>query len=235
MESLYVKGHAEKTGFSISVPRASYITHAFTNFVKNIDISKPIEFNYKETNSMRAIKNILQEGYTLGIIRYQRAFEAYFDALMKEKGITGEQLGEFSYLALMSDRHPLAGKPNITYNDLTNYIEITHGDPFVPYLPMTDVKKAEQSDKIDKRIFVYERGSQFDLLSEVCSTFMWVSPIPEAILKRNHLVQRSCAEADRKYVDVLIHKKAHKFSTTEKAFIKELERVKNETFSRVKE
>ncbi|MCE5305688.1 LysR family transcriptional regulator, partial [bacterium] len=35
--------------FTISIPRASYISHAFTNFVQTLDSEKEIELNFFET------------------------------------------------------------------------------------------------------------------------------------------------------------------------------------------
>ena len=73
---------------------------------------------------------------------------------------------EFSYLLVMSAESPLAKKETIELTDLADYVEIAHADPFVPSLPQLDAKKAELSEFVDKRIFVFERGSQMDLLSE---------------------------------------------------------------------
>ncbi len=60
IESIYKKGDTDKITFNISIPRASYITHAFIKLVASMDMSKEIEINYKETNSLRAIINIGQ-------------------------------------------------------------------------------------------------------------------------------------------------------------------------------
>ncbi len=228
VESLYKHDRQGRAEFNISTPRASYITDAFTNFVANIDLSREIEFNYKETNSMRAIKNIVEGNFNLGIIRYQSTFDKYFVNTLKSKGMRYEIIWEFEYLALMSTSHPLAEKEEITFSDLSNYIEIAHGDPYVPSLPLTEVKKMELSDLIDKRIFVYERGSQFDLLSDVPLTYIWVSPIPQKLLDRYNLVQRRCVDAKRKYKDVLIYMENYRFNELDVIFIEELMRSKDE-------
>jgi hypothetical protein len=147
---------------------------------------------------------------------------------LNEKGLKFETLWEFEYLALMSAKHPLAHKKEITFEMLSYYVEIAHGDPYVPTLPMAEVRKLELSDLITKRIFVYERGSQFDLLCDVPITYIWVSPIPDDLLERYHLVQRRCTEADRKYKDVLIYKDNYRLSSLDKAFVKELKVVQQE-------
>lgn len=228
VEAMYRHGRNEKQKLLISVPRASYIGCAFTEFVKKIDTTGKLEIFYKETNSMKAISNILQSDYKLGIIRYQTTFEEYFRKMLKEKGLASELICEFSYLLIMSSRNPLAAKGNIDPSDLGDYIEIAHGDPYVPSLPVIDVKKAELSEFVDKRIFVFERSSQFDLLSNVPNTFMWVSPIPKRILDQYGLVERQCASSKRKYKDVLIYRKGYCLTELEKQFIAEVNRAKTE-------
>ncbi|BBB48787.1 LysR family transcriptional regulator [Pelolinea submarina] len=228
IESIYKKGDTDKITFNISIPRASYITHAFIKLVASMDMSKEIEINYKETNSLRAIINIVQGNYTLGIIRYQTTFEDYFQTMLKEKHLKGETIWEFEYLALMSAAHPLAKRKKIRYSDLSDSIEIAHGDPYVPSMPLTEVKKTEFSDLITKRIFVYERGSQFDLLCDIPNTYIWVSPIPAELIERYNLVQRKCLDANRQYRDVLIYSENYKMTALENQFIEELQKVKKE-------
>ncbi|MFA9379522.1 MAG: LysR family transcriptional regulator, partial [Acetanaerobacterium sp.] len=227
VEAMYRSSAADKQRFTISVPRASYISFAFTEFAKHIDTAGQAEIFYKETNSMRAIDNILQADYKLGIIRYQTTFEQYFKVMLHEKGLASEVVGEFSYLLLMSKDHPLADREGIEFTDLSPYIEIAHADPYVPSLPLIDVKKAELSEFVDKRIFVFERGSQFELLSNVTNTFMWVSPIPQRLLERYDLVLKQCSANTKRYRDVLIYRMGYHFSALDKLFIEELATAKD--------
>ena len=87
MESLYKPEKNNKLKFSISVPRASYIADAFSKFVREADMSKKIEFSFKETNAMRAIRNVVQENYGLAIVRYQTIFESFFTNMLRDKGM----------------------------------------------------------------------------------------------------------------------------------------------------
>ena len=58
--------------------------------------------------------------------------------------------------------------------------------------------------KDGKKIYIYERGSQFELLSQINESYMWVSPIPEEILIRHQLVQKKCVDEKHIYRDMLI-------------------------------
>ncbi len=222
VEAIYQNGKKPKQRFSVSVPRASYIAKAFTEFSKNLSTDKPADIFYKETNSMRTINNIVKEDYNLGIIRYQSAFEKYFVSMFKEKKLTHEIITEFSYVLLVSKNSPLALCEKIEPSDLSDFIEISHADPYVPSLPMIDVKRAELSESVDKHIFVFERGSQFDLLEKVPTTFMWVSPIPEELLEKYNLVQLKCEGNGKVYKDILVYRNGYKLSELDKMFIDEV-------------
>lgn len=221
VERLYRDGSPKKQKFSISVPRACYISDAFAEFSKCIG-EDPCEIFYKETNSKRTINNVLNNDYKLGIIRYAESYDKYFKAMLEEKGLAYEIIAEFSYILIMSRDNPLAKKEMIGFDDLTDYIEIAHADPYVPSLPLSKVAKEELPDNIERRIFIFERASQFDLLSENPDTFMWVSPASEKILERYNLVQKKCEDNKRVYKDVLIYKEGYKLSPLDKQFITEL-------------
>lgn len=230
VENIYKQGKVEKQKFSVSVPRASYISAAFVEFSKHIDQTKPGEIFYKETNAIRAINNILESDYKLGIIRYQQIFDDHFKDLLSEKGLDSELICEFSYIAVMAKSNPLSSKEDLDYADLSNFIEIAHADPFVPSLPLSQIKEEEYIDAIDKRIFVFERGSQFDLLQNVPNTFMWVSPIPQNTLDKYDLIQIPCKSNKRIYRDVLIYRNEYVLSDLDKLFITEVCRAKRKYF-----
>ena len=218
IEQSYRDGSHKKRKFSISVPRACYISAAMAEFSKNIG-DTPVEIYYKETNSKKTIKKLLENEYKLGIIRYSDNYDKYYKDMLEEKGLSYELVAEFSYVLIMSRDNPLAEKEAITYEDLSGYIEIAHADPYVPTLSMSKAFREELPDKADQRIFVFERASQFDLLSENPKTFMWVSPASQQILDRYNLIQRVCEGNKKVYKDVLIYHKGYKLTKLDKDFI----------------
>jgi DNA-binding transcriptional LysR family regulator len=216
VESLYKENGSKKQRFSISVPRASYISDALVEFSKDLG-KDPVEIFYKETNSQRTINNILNHDYKLGIIRYAENYDKFFKTMLEEKGLAYEMVTEFSYKLVMSAESPLAKKEYITFDDLTEFIEIAHADPYVPSLPLAKVVKEELPDNIDRRIFIFERASQSDLLSRNEETFMWVSPIPQDMLDKYNLVQVDCVDNKKVYKDILIYKKGYKLTEIDKS------------------
>ena len=221
LEKFYKSAATPKQKFSISVPRASYISEAFAEFSKSLT-KEPTEVFYKETNSQRTIHNMLNHDYKLGIIRYAENYDKYFKTMLEEKGFQYELVTAFTYSLIMSAENPLAKKEEITFEDLTDYIEIAHADPYVPSMPISKVVKEEIPDNIARRIFIFERASQFDLLSMNPETFMWVSPVPKKLLERYNLVLRKCADNKKIYKDVLIYKDGYKLTKLDQQFITEL-------------
>ena len=228
IEDMFSGGTISKKHFSVSVPRASYIAEAFAEFSKAIDKDTQAEILYKETNSMRAVKNILQEDYKLGIIRYAENYDKYYKTMMDEKGLDYELITEFRHVLIMSSESPLAKKEKITYGDLVDLVEISNPDPYVPSLPLAEVRKEELSEISSRRIFVFERASQFELLSENPETYMWVSPVPKKTLERFGLAQRKCDENKRVYKDLLIHRKDYSHSELDNMFIEYVIKSKRE-------
>lgn len=232
VERIYKHKEPAKQRFSISVPRASYISDAFARFTKKLS-PKAAEIYYMETNPSNVINNILKSGYRLGIIRYAAIYDKYFKEFLEEKGLAYEIIAEFRYVLVMSRNAAIADKETITFKDLQPMVEISHGDPYVPTLPLDVVRKEEQSEGISRHIFLFERGGQFDLLGENPETFMWVSPLPEKLLQRYDLVQKVCRDNKRVYRDVLIRKKEYSLTDLDKQFTVQLAESRRVCFSAI--
>ncbi len=229
MEKHYRPANNDRQRFSICVPRGSYISYAFSQYIAGLDMAKEIDANFNETNSMQAISHVSSGEFHLGIIRYQTVYESYFLNFLQEKQLHHQPIWEYEYVALMSKTHPLACEEHVSYDALCEYIEITHGDVSVPYLSHNQTQQQDEpSPHARKRIYVYERGSQYDLLTNVTGTYMWVSPVPNAYLERYGLVQRKCNVMDHTCKDILLTAKGYQFNPQEEAFLERLYAVRDE-------
>lgn len=227
MENMFKNKDDSKINFSISIPRASYITSAFTKFVNILDGKKGISVNYKETNSIDAINNIIDGDYNLGIIRYSNTYEEYYLNLLEEKDLKYQPVWEFKYSVIMSEKHPLAQRKSLFIDELSDYIQLVHGDVAIPSLGLPHYTQNTEKNNMEKHIYVYERGSQFDILSQVHTSYMWASPIPEEIRESFGIVQIPCIDEMPLNKDVLIYPRGYKFTDVDRMFIGELDIVKN--------
>lgn len=221
IELLYKRGSQKKQRFSISAPRACYISEAFARFTGIID-GDSAEIVYKEAGSKTTIDDVVNNECKLGIIRYSKEYDRHFKEILEEKGLAYEMIAEFVCVLLMNKTHPLAYKENICAKDTQAYIEAVYADPCVSALPYAKAVKSELLGSADKQIYIYERASQLDLLSENTKAFMWVSPVSEKLLQRYGLVQRYCEDNKMVCKDVLIYRREHRFSELDKAFITSL-------------
>ncbi len=225
MEHLYKPDQVKGVEFSLSMPRASYLSLAFSRFIRNLNREEGMNVWLRETNSADTLKDVETGEYNLGIIRYQSSLEGHYAKIATAKGLLLEPVFQYSLRLLMSAEHPLAGKKEITAEDLIPYIEIAHGDGTTGH--REGFEKKGRPLEPEKRVYVFERGSQFNLLLEDPHTYMWVSPMPEEILTRHHLVERQCRKRTGMFWDTLIYRKGYLFTAWDKAFLKELEAVKS--------
>lgn len=207
--------------FSLAIPRASYISQAAAKFLCTFDNSREMELVVMETSSLKAIESVADGTFVLGIIRYHVEDEEYFLKSLTEKGLQYENLWQSHYVALMPQNHPLAYSPKLQYEDFAPYIEVTFGDDFVPY-----VRNSEVLPLNNKRILVYDRAMQFDLLRANPLAYMWVSPVPRELLLQNGLVQRKCKNSSQ-FKDILISRVGYRYSKLDRAFMDALSIQRN--------
>lgn len=228
IEKLSDRKAAHNMQFKISIPRGSYIANGFTFFVADLQVSHGIDITINETNALQTISNVADRGYHMGIIRYPLSEEESFKNRLKNNKLEQETIWEFEYVLVMSKKHPLAAKERIFAEDLQGYMKITHGDIELPNVNIAEDIREESGTKT---IYVYERGSQFDLLANVPTTYMWVSPIPESYLEKNNLILRSCETKNNRYKDVLIYRQDYKLGEYEKLLQKKIYESKVEVAS----
>lgn len=224
MDAIY-QGHNRTTAYlSVAIPRASYISHALTEFVNSLDPSCAMELNIRETNITEVVNDVLSREVDIGIIRYSIDQQNKLLGSLTEQGLSYVLYWRFRHVVILSKHHPLARVKSVTKAQLLPYVEISHGD--TAQRIQMDESQAEVAEQ--RRIRVYERGSQFDLLSRSTATYMWVSPVPKDILQRHGLVQIPSAELENDYQDALIYLKGYTMSKWEQSFYdfvrKELEK-----------
>ena len=208
---------------SVSVPRASYISAALTEFIDCLDDSFPIDINYKETNAMQSIADVNDGKHSFAIIRYRMHNESYFRDYLAEKNLLSETIWEFERIILTSSVNRYITNGIIKDSDLERCVQLVHGDTLVPY--HKQYANRSGSDKM-RKIRLYERANQFELLTSMPDSYMWTAPVPQSFLEKYSL---SMVRADRPgkiYRDVLIYPKDYKFSKLDRLFIDKVYEIK---------
>lgn len=221
LETHYSVPHERKKRFCISVPRASYITQAFSELVSRGELDG-IEVHFKETNAGHAISNVVDDDYNMAIVRFMTEYSDKFEGMMKEKGLKYEDIWEFERVLLVSEKNPLA--ENFNMSALDTMTEIYHNDYYTPPLTVS----AGQNDAMHNHLYIFERASRLELLGNTVNTYMWSSPISERMMKRYGLRSIKVEDSGKKYKDVLVYKKNYRFTNVDESFLKILNRVKHD-------
>lgn len=220
LEAAYRPAPDGRVTFDVAVPRASYASAAFADFASEVSGSGMLALDYRETDSVRAIENVTDGVNDIAVARYSEDYENSFLSSLAERDLRHEELLRFRRVALMSERHPLAKQPSVSAAELENYIEVVHGDLYVPALPVS--RSSEAARAAHRRITVYERGSQYELLGRVESAYMWASPSPAGTLERFSLVQKPCSEPLPLWIDVLICRSGYRLTDGDRLFLSKL-------------
>ncbi|WP_320912588.1 hypothetical protein [Eisenbergiella porci] len=138
--------------------------------------------------------------------------------LLKLRELSYETLYKFELVVIMSERHPLAKTSVLTQDLLSQAVEIVCDDTSL----CTYLHESPDADHNENSIHIHERGSQFDFLTGVPGTFMFVSPVPDSVLSRYHLVQKKFHGSPRKMTDLLIYPEDYRPSRAESAFLEML-------------
>nr|WP_138294286.1 LysR family transcriptional regulator [Clostridium sp. BSD2780061688b_171218_E8] len=196
LQSLYAPREEGGKRLEVSAPRATYIATAFARFMAEYAAGdEALEVQYKETHSMEVLEDVAGGRSALGVLRYQDIYEEHFLGLLAEHHLQHEHLWSFRMGLVMHKDHPLALLHNIPYLMLGKYPQLVHGDFQVPALPPERLENLQRVQQVQKRIYIYDRGSQFDLLRTVPGAYLWASPVPPEELSRHGLVQVRCTDA----------------------------------------
>lgn len=202
LTAMYHPKNSDETCFSACVPRASYIADAFSKWAQRY-AAPPMHLRYRETNTTATLDAVALEEVQIGIVRYQQKDSAYFESTVLSHGLHQAPLWEYSMVLLLHEEHPLSGLSEIPFARLAEYPRVVHGD-FAPSAPQ-EVRAVSVPSGRAGEIAVYDRAGQFDVLRSVYGSYMWVSPMPQSVLKRQGLVQKSCRSAGL-YRDAVVWK-----------------------------
>ena len=82
---------------------------------------------------------------------------------------------------------------------------LLHDDEYIPFVSKDEIKRYTPSHDSQSKILIQERGSQFDILSNLPNTYMWTTPIPKSLLEYHKLVTKKCIDNKQSFSDILIY------------------------------
>jgi DNA-binding transcriptional LysR family regulator len=217
----------EERALEISVcgPRAAHIGYAFNLFLKDLMPLPTMSARYMEANTRDTVRKVAAKEADLGIVRCQSLYESYCLKMLQDENLAYRQLWEFPACVIMGQKHPLACRDHLTYLDFADSIELVQGDIQKPSFTFESDEFSVTRVNSQKTVSVYDRGSQFELLRQLPSSYIWSSPVPYETLKLYGLVQRPCSYPGNLHRDFLIYRSGYRFSKPENEFIYRLMRI----------
>ena len=158
LESLYRPRSTTALEMSVAVPRASYVTAAFGDFLNSCTDREHVSVHFKETDAVSTINLVANGEMDFGMIRYQMRHEGYFQQLLAEKGLETETIREFSLSVIFAEDHPLAACTEVPYHKLAGYPEVVHGDYQTPSLSFDQIKKGAALNAVQIAEYLCKKG-----------------------------------------------------------------------------
>ena len=214
-DAKYTSNRTGGVNMTMCIPRATYLSLAITDFLNTIVDEEKISVSIKECSPLTTIKSVTSGEAHIGVVRYFTKHEEYLFEVLEKRGIAREHLLEFEPKIVMSRNHPLADKDEVCLSDLEGYTELIQGDN-------EEMRRENGVSEVsalkgiqEKKIYLYGRGSQGDILTNVRGTYMWVSNMPERVLCAGNLVMKKCGDQERVARDILVYRQGHMFSEYE--------------------
>lgn len=224
VEAIYRTRLPGKNKFSLSAPRAEYISKIFSGFSSNM--GKGAEFIYRETDNADTLNSVLRGDCKLGILRYADIYDKQFKTMFREKGLVSETVSEFRPCIVISKNSPIVKLPEIRLSDFQSLVEVSYEDRFVPTLSDTEIEKNEPSKNNAGSICVCDRASALELLSCREDTFMRSSALSECTLSGYGLVVRDCLDDRRVWRDICVYRKGYRLTELDRYFLDALQESK---------
>ena len=110
--------------------------------------------------------------------------------------------------------------------DLPPSVEVLHGDT---HLPGEESTASRWEVNPNRRIHVYERCSQFSILQNLPTAYMWSSPMPQRALEQYHLALHGCPAQKQQMRDVLVYPEREPLQPEEQLFVQLLHKQADAT------
>lgn len=228
VDELKQEAHQQRSCAELRVvlTHATYASYAAVDFLQQAARSEQLHAHIRESGAIEALDFVLRQGYHMALLRYAAEDEDYYLRYCQRHGLRQEPIMEFSYLLLTSQDSPLARRQVQNLDELNDYIEVLHGDT---HLPGDESTASRWEVNPNRRIHVYERCSQFSILQNLPTAYMWSSPMPQRALEQYHLALHSCPAQKQQMRDVLVYPEREPLQPEEQLFVQLLHKQADAT------
>ena len=120
LNAKYISQTSYKKHFSVSMQHYTFAVNAFIELVKHYGMEE-YEFEVIETKTSEVIENVKLQKSELGILYLNHFNKAVLEKIFKEQNLCFIPLFHCGIYVYLSKHHPLAGKEQISLEELENY------------------------------------------------------------------------------------------------------------------
>lgn len=199
--------NAQPNRFRVCLPRSYRFLELTKQYLCGCTSEQGIDAVIRECHPRQALEMLSSGLVEVAVIRYSFVYQDYFSEQAQTRKLSLRLLNREEYQIVLSQRHPLAGNPQISKAELHTYPELLHRDTFYPE---TDNRNG---------LYTVDRLTQLQLLQGLPNAYLWQEVLPEPLLCAAKLVQRPCAEGGMCYQNALVYKPQCAMSKLESGFL----------------
>ena len=217
LETMFDGETAPREALTITVAGAAYLSDAFARFCRELPTDGRYELTYREVGATEAIGTVARGESRLGVVRYPRRFEAYYNDLLAERELCGEVVAELASVILCGASGRLSDVSASPDSNTTacpeGLCELLSSD-----LP-DELLSLDGTSVASRRLTVSDRTARYELLRTDPTTFERTLPLPTAVLGQNGLITRPMASPVTVYRDVLIYQKSYQLTPLDRRLL----------------
>ena len=188
--------HPVENRLRICIPRAAFILDLTADYLNTLPVDQNLDSVVRECHARQAIEMLENGEVEVGIIRFRSEYRDYFEEQTAQRELSPQILSKYRYVLILPQSHPLAERPAIRMSELEGFAEIVHGDNLRAH--------GRQQNVACRKIYTVDRMAQLTLLQRLPGAYMWGPEMPEALVERCGLVQRTCLDNQTVYHNAII-------------------------------
>ena len=219
----YDEESQKKKRFAVSTQHYSFAVKSFTNMVKKFNIDD-YDFALRETKTKEVIDDVTSLRSEIGIIYLSDFNRKYLTYLLKEHDLVFQKLVICNAYAYMWKNNPLASKPYVTLEDLSQYpcLSFEQGESGNYYF----AEEILSTNEYHRTIKANDRATMLNFMVDLNGYTLCSGIISEEINGSDYVavpVKDDKGECDRQMEIGYIVKKNFMLSTICRIYIREME------------
>ena len=153
LEADYTNRPEDGISLRIAAVRSGYIPGLLGEWINELDKDEKLSLHFFETSTNKVIDEVNSGRADIGIIRVPLSQYGVYEEQMANRRFFMRPLTAFVLQPIMSADHPLAGREEVTVEELEMYPEVVHADDEMQLLEHNHINKEYESGNLKKVYF----------------------------------------------------------------------------------